>query len=346
MGLPSNRVTHLRELADVQVSATEPATRDNGDALQDDDLWLDLSVAPRVWRTYDSSVPGYVAMGGGSGSSGVRVEKAGTVIGTRGGVNFIPGANVTLTVTDDAANDEVDITIAATGGGGFITPTDIADLEVWLDADAIAGLADTDPVSSWTDETGNGHDAAQATASKQPTFRTDVANGLPMVRFDGGDVLKIPDAAAYKTADMTLFVVGSITTANTVLIAYPHAATHTDPYFRWVIYRTGDQIHSRWNGTSLGNTPLPWYEPHYIWELGDARLRRAGTVEQAGTDAPMTYPNAVGIHLGANAADSEGLVGDIGEVLLYTRSLTPAERAKVRAYLSNKWALPAMNMAT
>ncbi|MES2970914.1 MAG: hypothetical protein V4702_01160 [Patescibacteria group bacterium] len=47
-----------------------------------------------------------------------RVAKAGTLVGTRHRVNFIEGSNVTLTVADDGPGDEVDVTIAASGGGG------------------------------------------------------------------------------------------------------------------------------------------------------------------------------------------------------------------------------------
>lgn len=39
-------------------------------------------------------------------------------VGARRTLNFIEGTNVTLTITDDAAGEEVDITIAASGGGG------------------------------------------------------------------------------------------------------------------------------------------------------------------------------------------------------------------------------------
>lgn len=46
------------------------------------------------------------------------IEKAGTVIGVRRRLNFIEGSNVTLTIVDDSANDEIDITIAAAGGSG------------------------------------------------------------------------------------------------------------------------------------------------------------------------------------------------------------------------------------
>lgn len=49
----------------------------------------------------------------------VTVRKnSGVNVGTRPRLNLIEGANVTLTITDDGAGDEVDITIAASGGGG------------------------------------------------------------------------------------------------------------------------------------------------------------------------------------------------------------------------------------
>jgi hypothetical protein len=47
----------------------------------------------------------------------VAVNKnSGAVVGTRRRINFIEGPNVTLTVADDAGNEEVDVTVAASGG--------------------------------------------------------------------------------------------------------------------------------------------------------------------------------------------------------------------------------------
>lgn len=46
------------------------------------------------------------------------VRKAGTLIGTRSKLNFIEGSNITLTIADDAVNDEIDITVGATGAAG------------------------------------------------------------------------------------------------------------------------------------------------------------------------------------------------------------------------------------
>jgi hypothetical protein len=50
----------------------------------------------------------------------VEVAKAGTLIATRKRINLIQGSNVTLTVTDDSANDKVDVTVTATLTGGSV----------------------------------------------------------------------------------------------------------------------------------------------------------------------------------------------------------------------------------
>lgn len=44
-------------------------------------------------------------------------KNGGADVGSRRRLNLIEGANITLTVTDDAGNEEVDITIAASAGG-------------------------------------------------------------------------------------------------------------------------------------------------------------------------------------------------------------------------------------
>ncbi len=91
------------------------------------------------------------------------VRKAGALIGRRGHLNFIEGTNVTLTIIDDSANDEIDITVAASGGGtghtikesgtpftaraglNFLSGFDVVDdaagdeTEVSLDASEVAG---------------------------------------------------------------------------------------------------------------------------------------------------------------------------------------------------------------
>lgn len=84
---------------------------DFGVVVSEDDLSLStgrLACYVYVGRTVSSGAP-------------VRVAKAGTLVGTRGRINFIEGSNVTITATDDSGSDEIDVTIASTGGGGAVS---------------------------------------------------------------------------------------------------------------------------------------------------------------------------------------------------------------------------------
>lgn len=69
--------------------------------------------------THEDSGADEISVAGLSGeladAQKVAVEKAGAAIGTRSTLNLIEGANITLTVADDAVDGEVDITIAAAG---------------------------------------------------------------------------------------------------------------------------------------------------------------------------------------------------------------------------------------
>lgn len=54
----------------------------------------------------------------------VRKNSTGTIF-SRPQINLIEGSNVTLTVADDAGNDEIDVTIASSGGGAGATWTEV-----------------------------------------------------------------------------------------------------------------------------------------------------------------------------------------------------------------------------
>ena len=47
----------------------------------------------------------------------IQIRSAGTLTGTRRGLNVVQGANITLTVADDSPNNRVNLTIAATTSG-------------------------------------------------------------------------------------------------------------------------------------------------------------------------------------------------------------------------------------
>lgn len=107
------------DLADVHVQSTEPSTRENGDALADGDLWLDLS--NDVWKVYDTSVPEWATVGSSGGGS-VAVDDDGTeVVASASRINF----GTDLSVTDDGSGAvTVDSTASGGGGGGALTLID------------------------------------------------------------------------------------------------------------------------------------------------------------------------------------------------------------------------------
>jgi hypothetical protein len=61
-----------------------------------------------------------------------------------------------------------------------------ASLQLHLDAEIGTGQTTNGAaISAWTDQSGRGNNAAQAAATNRPTFRPNVINGKPVVRFDG-----------------------------------------------------------------------------------------------------------------------------------------------------------------
>lgn len=82
-------------------------------------------------------------------------------------------------------------------GGTLVIPPeiDINGLVFWHRADAGVSTAGS-AVTGWADQSGNGHDAAQATSNARPMLSANAINGEPAIVFDGNnDTLTIADAA-------------------------------------------------------------------------------------------------------------------------------------------------------
>lgn len=115
--------------------------------------------------------------------------KNGSDVGTRHKINFVEGSNVTLTVSDDAGNDRVNVTIAAPGGGtvsttgapvsgnltkfsgaSTITNADLTGAVVTSGgvATSLGSFSSADLRGALTDETGTG----SAVFSNSPTLVT------------------------------------------------------------------------------------------------------------------------------------------------------------------------------
>jgi|694.fasta_scaffold17646_2 hypothetical protein len=111
-----------------------------------------------------------------------------------------------------------------------LVPTDLAGLQLWLDAsdastlyDATSGgslVAADGAVARWEDKSGNARHATQGTSGSRPLRKTSVQGGKDVLRFDGSDdSLSIASSTAtfkfLHSADSTVFAVfKSGTTSN------------------------------------------------------------------------------------------------------------------------------------
>lgn len=81
---------------------------------------------------------------------------------------------------------------AAISPRGLHSAKELPRLILWGDASQLVGLADADPVSTSTDFSGSGNDATSSLTAR-PLYKTAIANGLPVLRFDGSnDILTTP----------------------------------------------------------------------------------------------------------------------------------------------------------
>lgn len=225
--------------------------------------------------------------------------------------------------------------------GGSLAPDDLADLTLWLKADAITGLSDGDPVTTWPDSGPAGNDATQGTASEKPTYQTGEINGLPVVRFDGVNDW-LASAASASGVEQTLFaVVKFALTDVSGTLRGPSASGGLQWTFNgdgWygliraqIAGISGDfttftsgyhYLSARWSDTEdLGAT---WRDGSTWTSTTHTASLSAGTTTQIG----RAFSDA-----------GESLGGDLAELISYDAALSTSDRQAIEAYLAAKYGL-------
>lgn len=64
----------------------------------------------------------------------ITVKKGGTVVGAQKAINLIEGSNITLTVSDDSANEEIDVTIASSSGS--VTASEVSTVDEFANSNS------------------------------------------------------------------------------------------------------------------------------------------------------------------------------------------------------------------
>jgi hypothetical protein len=235
---------------------------------------------------------------------------------------------------------------AGDGGESGTVPTD--GLVLWLDAERATTDSEQTTVSSWTDQSGRGHDATQPTASARPKL---VENGIGSRRslsFDGAsDFLLLPPGFEDFSAGVSFFAVAQLASEANCPPLLQLWNSHADAILFLRIrghfqYEVGHDSASTTTATYSPGEPHTFGLVHGIDRL--ARVFFDGTA--AGSHANMDLPAVVSRAENriAVTGDTDGggtqcvpFEGLIGEMLLYDRALPDVERREVEAYLAAKW---------
>lgn len=225
----------------------------------------------------------------------------------------------------------------ATGGSGF-SPDDVAGLWMWLKADAIVGLNDGDPVTTWSDSHTTAHDATQSTLENKPIYKTNIVNGLPVVRFivTAPPYLNLEDMSALTCGE--IFIVFKLTADPSVLGGGlhqigTHAGSSHHPFTNGVIY---DAFGSTTRQTTVN--PTPAMTSWRVYSAYSATNDWANYLD--GMQLYNTATNIVGFTATPTLSTQPYPIdGDIAEVIMYDNKLSTENRANVIQYLSDKYNL-------
>jgi len=215
--------------------------------------------------------------------------------------------------------------------------------ERWFAATSITA-GDGDPIATWTDLSGNGHNATQASASSQPAYTVDAIGSLPAILFDGVDDFMVTASTPNGMVEATIFIVFN-----------PLITSQQQIFIEW----EGSNVFHFWMNSSSNKAECFYFfsEPQQAgswatgWQLGMARYDAAPVYRKngvAGTTVSNTgnLPNpATGIGIGVKVdaggapANPDPFVGYMAEILVFPRALTDLEVTSVETYLNHKYSL-------
>lgn len=230
------------------------------------------------------------------------------------------------------------------------SPRKLAGLRLWLAADRITGLANGDPVSSWTDLSGQGNHATQSTTAAKPLWKTGIANGRPGVLFDGvDDFLSLAAGActAMLAGDKSVFLVlkwVAVAAAEARALTIANAGGSSRFSMRYTtgpLYSTLHTTGAAQVNTTASAGAAPSTAAAQVFEVVQSGTSFVGRTN--GTQFAADPANAGGETAGVGAlgaaAQGTSLFGNlyIFEVIAYNRALSTTEAAAVRRYLGSKY---------
>lgn len=263
-----------------------------------------------------------------------------------------PPTSNSATISGLLEGTTYEIRVAANNGLlGSYSPISTAEIFDIMSLDPIAWLSATnitnggtepsngDLISEWADLTGAATNAIETNTANQPTYETNVQNGLPAVRFNNLDRGLEGTFVRANNGGLTIFLVGKFNgTARRAFFEFYQQGSPTSGASsrRGFFFTYGFGTAS--TNYNLDNTQFNvWtaYDTGFqssLWENG-VNLYTDINNHFGRTDF---LGNGVYV-LGDDQTGGDRLDGYICEFLVFDRALTAGETSQIETYLNNKW---------
>ena len=209
------------------------------------------------------------------------------------------------------------------------------DVRLWLRADAGVVHDANGRISVWQDQSANSADATQTNGSNQPFLTQNALNGLPIVHFNAGQYFTLPDFMN-KATEGEIFMFVRSGGQGTLRMA-DFGTSQFGAAYPW----SNGKLYDDFGSTSqyeVGNPPQSLYQYHIYNVTSEAS---DWVVRFDGVEQYRSRTNTVAFNTSPllGHCRTEYFLGDIAEVIIYNRSLSPSERKQVETYLGSKYAL-------
>lgn len=238
------------------------------------------------------------------------------------------------------------------------TRPDIGGMVLWLDAndcttvtiEPITASHTTTTVNKWSDKSGQGNDAVQATVANQPAYVTSVINSSPVMRFDGTASHMISPLNINYTVlpNMTAFTVFQNQSGGGAIQALWGNDNGSWDRYICTQHSTSTEIGVGKGSLGAGAQPIgisSFTTPMIIsntWQSAVSAGSQAWGNSAAYSVFTESHSNSGDSSLsigtmGSNSSYGYRAKADIAEIIIYNKALTSKERDDVEKYLSVKY---------
>jgi hypothetical protein len=223
-------------------------------------------------------------------------------------------------------------------------------MSLWLRGDYGVTLSGS-TVQTWSDASGSLNTATQATGTKQPTYVASAVNGLPALTFASGKYMQLPTGfSTFAGASIFAVIKPTSVTAGARIIDLGNGATSDNIQLQEPA--SGSAALYTYNGSTGTNVTASGALTLNTFQLLEAIDTGTGTATLFTNSTQEAQNTSMGIlnnlsrsanYVAQGSAGGNNFVGQIAELIVYSRNLSASETAIVENYLYNKYALQNVN---